>query len=191
MYLLGMTILPIPGVPGYSASDEGFVIGPCSNGMPLYSCVARGYRICHVRVNRKTLCRSVHSLVLAAFSGPRPQGLVANHINGNKLDNRPCNLEWVTPSENIRHAFRTGLNVSPNKGKFGKLHHGYGKPSKHRKPLNIDAIVSALRAGKSRRQAAAEAKTYVRNVARVLIGKHWQSDEFFQKWGDHPVPGVR
>lgn len=39
-----------------------------------------------------------------------PENLYINHIDGNKCNNHFSNLELVTQSENIQHAYRTGLN---------------------------------------------------------------------------------
>jgi hypothetical protein len=50
-----------------------------------------------------------HRLVWQHFHGEIPDGLCINHKNGDKGDNHPRNLELVSYSENMKHAFRVGL----------------------------------------------------------------------------------
>lgn len=58
---------------------------------------------------------SIHRLVLSAFVGDPLPAMVANHINGNKADNRIINLEWCTQLQNSKHARVNGL-VGSNRG---------------------------------------------------------------------------
>ena len=51
----------------------------------------------------------VHKFVCLAFYGLRPEGLEINHKDGNKLNNSPINLEYITRSANIQHAYDNGL----------------------------------------------------------------------------------
>lgn len=68
-----------------------------------------GYYIIKVRINSKWVIFYVHDIVLEVSKGKKPEGWVANHKNGNKLDNRPENLEYVTYSSNLTHAYDNGL----------------------------------------------------------------------------------
>lgn len=59
----------------------------------------------------KSLNSLAHRIVWEAVHGPIPDGLEINHKNGVKTDNRIDNLELVTKSENLRHAYAMGLRA--------------------------------------------------------------------------------
>jgi len=62
-----------------------------------------------VAVGEKRSAVFVHKLVALAFIGERPKGYDIDHVNGNRLDNRAINLEYVTHEENINRAIKLGL----------------------------------------------------------------------------------
>lgn len=80
----------------------------------------KGYLRVALSLDRKLITHKVHRLVAVAFC---PHGSIdknqVNHIDGNKTNNNSDNLEWVTPRENIKHAFETSLYVP----KMGHRHH--------------------------------------------------------------------
>ena len=56
-----------------------------------------------VLLSRNGLCKDwcVHTLVLLAFKGPRPEGMECRHFpDRSPLNNKPGNLRWGTPKEN-------------------------------------------------------------------------------------------
>lgn len=52
-----------------------------------------------------------HRIVYALVHGMCPANRQVNHIDGDKGNNKIANLELVTASQNIRHAYSTGLNL--------------------------------------------------------------------------------
>lgn len=65
-----------------------------------------GYLRINLTKDKKHKKYPVHRLVAKAFIPNSENKPIINHLNGIRDDNRVANLEWVTHSENHRHAFR-------------------------------------------------------------------------------------
>lgn len=81
------------------------------------------YMMVRIQINNKAHWVSIHRAVATAFIPNPEKKPMVNHIDGNKLNNHVDNLEWVTASENQKHAYRTGLrkpNHERNSGIFLK-----------------------------------------------------------------------
>ena len=57
----------------------------------------------------------VHRLVMETFCRERDSDCVINHIDGNKCNNHISNLEWVSHSQNSKHAHLLGLAYGKTK----------------------------------------------------------------------------
>jgi hypothetical protein len=108
----------IPGFEKYACCDQGHI----------YSLEKRAghYSVARIRKLKATLNKSgylsiglrkdgkghgftVHKLVALTWIYEKPEGMEINHKDGNKLNNIPENLEYITHLENIRHAWKNGL----------------------------------------------------------------------------------
>lgn len=71
---------------------------------------SRGYPIVVLCNNTKRSTQNVHSLVAAAFLGPRPEGAHVRHIDGTRDNNVPENLTYGTRSENTLDSVEHGTH---------------------------------------------------------------------------------
>ena len=105
--------MKIIGFETYQVTITGAIIG--ARGKELkYDPNSTGYLRVSLCKEGKVTRRFVHQLVAEHFCLGQAEGLVVNHIDGNITNNKACNLEWVTPSENVKDGYRRGRR-NPNK----------------------------------------------------------------------------
>lgn len=110
----GVEYRSIPPYRNYAIGDDGSVwtrktVGPQINFQPwkrlrfYEDWETKPGNLPYLRVSLsdgKGYWYRVHLVVLAIFRGPRPEGMVARHLNGNCQDNRLLNLAWGTRQQN-------------------------------------------------------------------------------------------
>lgn len=121
-----------------------------------------GYRKVQFAKNGKRICVFIHRLIAEYFI-PNPDGKrCVNHIDGNKNNNHPSNLEWCTQQENIIHAFSMGLmkGAKGEKASAAKL---------------TEIQVLAIRADKRRPyEIAKDYPVSYSMVLDIVNGKYWK-----------------
>ena len=102
----------IKDYPGYEVSNLGRVRSFNFNRVRIKTLITHkptAYITVYLYKHNKIKNAKVHRWVAQAFI-PNPENKPqVNHIDGDKTNNKADNLEWCTPSENQRHANRTGL----------------------------------------------------------------------------------
>lgn len=123
----------------------------------------------------KSKTRTVHQLVLETFVGKRPEGMECNHGDGIKANNKLNNLEWVTKSENHKHAHRLGLMKTPNpKGSINEKVCGEKHGQARLTDANVNTIRILYKNGWSQRALAGEYNTPQSNIFLIVNDKTWK-----------------
>jgi len=110
---------------GYSITEDGRVWSHKRNKF-LSTRVEKNTGYTQITFNLSTdkrVTRNIHRLLAIAYIDNPENKSDVNHIDGNKLNNKLSNLEWVTRSENLKHAYALGLQPS----KKGRVYGSYNK----------------------------------------------------------------
>lgn len=159
---------PVPGHQGYEVSDLGSVRSyrnrqghPIPEPRLLSPGTVKGYK--HIKLGRSRQTK-VHILVLEAFVGPRPDGMVCRHLDGNPLNNRLSNLRWGTPEENYADRHRHGTHNTGSRNGRAKVDE-----------WAVLAIKERLKAGEKQAVIATDFGISCGIVAHISAGRTWKS----------------
>lgn len=149
---------------GAMVSDKGSVIGLL--GRQLNPTISKhGYALISLTNPDGTKTRSVHRAVVETFIGEIPEGMVVNHLNGDKLDNRVENLEITTYAGNSKHAYASG---------FATGRRGEENSMARLTNRELERMCNDLMCGKTNAEISAEYGIHERYVSLIRHKKRWK-----------------
>lgn len=98
--------------PSYLVSNYGNVKNFKGKILSLKSLVS-GYPVVSLSNGEFRKKEYVHRLVAKEFCAGYAEGMQVNHLDGDKKNANASNLQWVTHTENARHAVATSLRTYP------------------------------------------------------------------------------
>jgi hypothetical protein len=110
-------VRPIPSLRGYRASALGNIYGRRGECLSLQ--IAKGHSFVKVEGDDGRTTHRVSHLVLEAFHGkPLQPGFVAQHLDGNRQNNRLSNLLWGTRRDVAQASMRDGTHPCLRRGEL-------------------------------------------------------------------------
>jgi len=106
----------LPGLPRYSVSDFGRIYDHRFEKLLRISQDRKGYCRVDIYIYGVRTRSSLHRLIAFAFLGTDTEFLEVNHDDGDKTYNHISNLNLMTRSENMKHAYANGLSDIPYHG---------------------------------------------------------------------------
>jgi hypothetical protein len=127
------------------------ILSPVVNGSGYFQvCLSNGY---------PARRQHVHTLILNAFVGPKPENMEACHGLGGNLDNRVTNLRWDTRQKNIGDRDRSGHTPRGE-------HHGIAK-------LTTSQVVAIRNSDRPRRELALSYGVSKGEIGNIINRKVW------------------
>jgi hypothetical protein len=134
--------------PGYAITKDGKVFSLNYRKKPgkikelRYTWITGGYVAVRMSRDEKSIQKLIHRLVAEAFIENTDDKPEVNHIDGDKNNNCSENLEWVTPSENMRHAYDSGLKPTTEKQRESWRKINANKTPEQRRRLNMRKLTN-------------------------------------------------
>jgi hypothetical protein len=159
--------MEIKGYPKYLIYNNGQIYTKRRNHYLKLS-ISGGYYSVNLSNGNGQRNFSVHILVAQHFCDNLDNKPIVNHRDGNKLNNHYTNLEWVTHSENNRHAVSLGLNK-----RVTKRVHQYAREDKDKLVIlrTFNSCREASEFIKSKYKTKASISSIRKNISKVCIGK--------------------